>query len=116
MITSKGRELRLTLEHELDRSMVEYSDVLSLICRHATGYSKIQERWCNENMSDTLEKVTKAREFRLEGHMIRLSRLLPGVKSIKFSGDPRGCTVKLVMDNPRLYDDWGQEGICVPGA
>jgi hypothetical protein len=31
----------------------------------------------------------------------------------KFSGDPRGATVKLKMPDGR-YDDWGQEGICVP--
>lgn len=34
---------------------------------------------------------------------------------VKFSGDPRGATVKIVV--PDGYtNDWGGEGICVPGS
>ena len=32
-----------------------------------------------------------------------------------FSGDPRGCTVKLAVPSGRT-DDWGRTGICVPTA
>ena len=30
-----------------------------------------------------------------------------------FSGDPRGCTVKLILPDG-FANDWGQEGLCVP--
>ena len=32
---------------------------------------------------------------------------------VKFSGDPRGATVKLVLPNGKT-NDWGNEGWCVP--
>jgi hypothetical protein len=36
-----------------------------------------------------------------------------GAKGVVFSGDPRGCTVKIVCRNG-FTNDWGKEGVCVP--
>jgi hypothetical protein len=36
-----------------------------------------------------------------------------GATSVIFSGDPRGCTVKLVFADG-FTNDWGNEGYCVP--
>ena len=38
-----------------------------------------------------------------------------GCKGVRFGGDPRGCTVKLLFYDGAT-DDWGKEGWCVPGA
>lgn len=38
-----------------------------------------------------------------------------GAGGVKFSGDPRGCTVKLIWADGAT-DDFGKEGWCVPGA
>lgn len=36
-----------------------------------------------------------------------------GATRVLFSGDPRGCTVKIVCPNG-FTNDWGKEGVCVP--
>jgi hypothetical protein len=36
-----------------------------------------------------------------------------GCKGVKLGGDPRGCTVKLLMADG-YTDDFGEEGVCVP--
>jgi hypothetical protein len=38
-----------------------------------------------------------------------------GAKGVKFQGDPRGCTVKLIWNDGET-NDFGKEGWCVPGA
>lgn len=41
------------------------------------------------------------------------AKLAPFRVTPDFSGDPRGCTVKLVVPSGRT-DDWGRTGLCVP--
>ena len=39
----------------------------------------------------------------------------PYITGVIFQGDPRGCTVKLTFQSGKT-NDFGNEGICVPGA
>lgn len=75
--------------------------LLVLSRRHA----RLQEKACNE-------PVPENHDQRTEDRIRDLVDQLPGCKVI-FSGDPRGCTVKLVVPSGRT-NDWGAEGICVP--
>lgn len=133
-ITRKGRELAKALAPSFDQqgdwSWFAMEETCSLLCRAATTYARIQESHCNgpsygewtQGWQDRLEK----REAQLEKRIRALCEELPRVATKQapevslpigpvFQGDPRGATVKLAMPDGR-YDDWGQTGICVPGA
>ena len=93
-----------------------YNDVeraARLIMRHAAIYARIQEIWCNVELSDAHTALYEAKEARLEQRITARAQSIGC--AVIFSGDPRGATVKLVM--PDGYtDDWGREGVCVPTA
>lgn len=71
-------------------------------------YAKIQERWCNEDMSATpgLQEKVEAQEKKLEEEIRDLAKTIPGVQGVKFTGDPRGYTVRLMLKSER-YNTWG---------
>lgn len=101
-------------------------ETCSLIHRQARTYARIQERWCNEEMSDRTTARLEEREAQIEARIRALVESLPhadppdsgngngGSWGVKFGGDPRGSTVKIVPPSgwERLADDWGREGIC----
>ncbi len=105
-------------------------EICSLLCRAAVSYLHVQEGHCNgcgamsnpymdiktaSKLQERFEKRLEVKEAGLERRISALAAQLPGVKKVHFGGDPRGATVKLVMKNGR-YDDWGAEGLCVPGS
>ena len=127
--TLKGYELAEALRSTKHQSIDVY--LCSLICRSAVSYLHVQEDICNGHpaMGETWiagkeanrlqagwEAWTDKREAQLEKHITKLALQLPGVKAVKFGGDPRGSTIKLVMHDGRYGGDWGQEGIPVPGS
>lgn len=85
----------------------------------ARRYDRIQERWCNEDMSDGTRAALERTEARLEDRIRDTVGRLPhtdhGPIGAAFDGDPRGSTVKLVMppELHHLHDDWGRSGVCV---
>lgn len=99
-----------------------------LLCRHGKTYARIQEAVCNgvgtwygesnesfARRQDRHEKWTEKREQQLEKRIRAIvADLGPGFDVI-FSGDPRGCTVKVVTPSGKT-NDMGREGICVPTA
>lgn len=129
-ITQKGRELVSKLSEGSTREMLEAA---SLLCRAATTYRRIQEAWCDgmpardygwfyklpverqNEMQAKFDAYLEKRTPQITRRIEILAAQLPGVKRVSFQGDPRGCTVKLVMYDGRS-DDWGREGLCVPGA
>ena len=131
VITIKGTELAEKLRPHLPTTFTpSLREVCSLICRSATSYAAIQEAMCNghpacssptlpietvRRLQEQHEAWTAKCDSQLERRIKELAGFIPGVKDVVFQGDPRGCTVKLAMDDGH-YDDWGQEGICVPGA
>ena len=84
------------------------------LCRLGRHYHRIQERWCNEEMSEGVEIATRHREKAIEDQVFDIAKRI-NVYAVEFSGDPRGATIKLKMPDGRA-DDWGGVGICVPGS
>lgn len=129
--TLKGYELAEKIRGTQRRKHLAVDvELCSLLCRSAVSYLHVQEGHCNGHpaMSSAYidaktanrlqvrwEKELERKEANLERHISALAAQLPGVKKVHFGGDPRGATVKLVMKNGR-YDDWGAEGLCVPGS
>lgn len=64
-------------------------------------------RQCNEDGEHP-------RVIALRGKIGKLAKSI-GCTGVVFSGDPRGCTVKLQFADG-YTDDMGKEGLCVPGA
>lgn len=130
MITRKGRELATTIYPAFDRSSaytMGLTYTCSLIARNATTHHAYAEVLCNggdDRASDEVRnwQITCAEQKteRIERRIRQLVESIPdtdaGPISVVFSGDPRGCTVKLVMPGPyaSLHNDWGHEGVCVP--
>lgn len=126
-MTAKAFQLLKTLNATLDERV---GRAAANLCRAATTYKQVQEAICNghpaassptlpiatvSNLQARHERYCEKREARLEAIITKHAKALPGVKAVKFSGDPRGATVKLVLTNGRT-DDWGGESICVPGS
>jgi len=126
-MTKNGRKLLDTLYKLTDESLYSHSYELSLLCRHAKTYHRIQENRCNGHplqgsynpppnmgeLQDRFDAWLDRREALLERRIKELAGAIPGVVGVKFGGDPRGAVVKLVLANGRT-DDWGQEGVCIP--
>jgi hypothetical protein len=77
-------------------------------CRSMVKRAKQHHAQCEEQSNGTRQEVSDT----LERVITRLAADM-GCKGVKFNGDPRGCTVKLVVPSGAT-DDIGQEGICVP--
>jgi hypothetical protein len=117
--TKKGYELFNSF-----RGVFGYDDDIIAICsvlaRHAVTYQRIQERWCNEEMSDRKVRMLEHREELLEKRIQKLADELCAVIKehnpeitdferidVLFSGDPRGATVTLEFVPPYKNADSG---------
>lgn len=95
-------------------AMARHGNSISLndckrIMRYAATLQRLAETACNR-------ELTKAEILKDEAMMAKVIEICaPSDIEPSFSGDPRGCVVKLVV--PDGYtDDFGREGICVPTA
>lgn len=82
------------------------------IMRHAATIQRIAEAECNRELT---ERERMADRRAQDGIVLLLQDIGPNYMGfgVKFSGDPRGCCVKLTVPSGAT-NDWGQEGICVP--
>lgn len=130
-ITAKGRELASKLNPAIGTTR-EIMEACSLIARHATTHHALSELLCNGGTYSTetrdvpddvrdrriewAERRTDAIESRICDLVISLPNTDDGPFHARFSGDPRGVTVKLTAPDEwtHLYDCFGNEGICVP--
>lgn len=80
-------------------------DLMKLARRHC----RLAERDCN--VGDVSEKTWERLRKRITDLCAEID---PGCVPV-FGGDPRGATVKLKVPSGRT-NDWGAEGICVPGS
>lgn len=73
------------------------------VMRHAATYQKLQLARCERSLTDH----ETAAEAATEKHILALldGKNGPGAKA-RFSGDPRGCTVKLVFPSGH-NNTWG---------
>lgn len=75
----------------------------NLLIRLANKHHKLMEDACNGDPTPELDEVAK-----------RLTETAASMGcGVVLSGDPRGCTVKLVLPNGDT-NDWSKEGWCVP--
>jgi hypothetical protein len=84
------------------------ADTADELMRLSRSHHYLQEASCNGELTSRQE----ARERNIEAKIVELAKLV-GADRVRFGGDPRGCTVKLVFPSGRT-NDWGHEGICVP--
>lgn len=119
-ITDKGRELA----HKLERSYPDLPlrvwhetlyPLCSLICRHAATHGRLQEMACNWELNLREQRLEELTESRIRELVSQLPHINGQPIRVKFGGDPRGYTVKLVMPDGR-HDTLGgaSEGLGVP--
>lgn len=82
------------------------------LIRLATKHHKMMEDYCNGRDPYDSEGNEGPALKRLRLELIAIASET-GCKGVVFSGDPRGCTVKLTLPNDAT-NDWGKEGWCVP--
>ena len=92
--------------HSTTPGKVTQKDAKSLVT-HAQRHHQYAEDCCNGTRDDD-DPAQDALVRRIEQTAKRL-----GAKGVVFSGDPRGCTVKLVFADG-FTNDFGKEGYCVP--
>jgi hypothetical protein len=105
-ITRKGIDYAHKLNYQIGTTG-RSQRVASLLHRHARTYDRIQELWCDWDMSDRQRVRLEAKEARLEARIRDLVGYLPepdnGPWRVQFSGDPRGYTVRLIAPDGREY-------------
>lgn len=92
-------------------AMAKHSNVtqhdLKRILRMAATVQRLAETACNRELTE--QEIRKDEKLQMD----IIAILAPQDCEVKFSGDPRGCVVKIQV--PDGYtNDWGKEGICVP--
>ena len=75
--------------------------------------SRIAVTMCNRELTKHEQRTWERLPERIEAALAEFD--ISPVNGFKLGGDPRGCTLKLILPSRRT-NDWGREGICVPGA
>lgn len=80
----------------------------------AKEHHRLCELWCSDEQynREIDEDGEHPRMVRCRAAIEKLAKAC-GCKGVEFSGDPRGCTVKLVFHDGET-NDFGKEGWCVP--
>lgn len=109
---------------------IKVAQVAGRIMRHASTLGRLAEESCNGHPAqgsptmpaDQLGRLQDRWDARIEKESDRMERLIQAAATelglvAKFDGDPRGCTVKLILPSKR-YNTWGgeDEGWGVPGS
>lgn len=121
--TNVGWKLYYTFAEHFDTpagQSMEYVAICSALHRSTARHSRIQETLCNgptnDNWSEAWQTAVEQLDANCEKRIRELcARLIDCQgKAIEpiFSGDPRGCTVKLKLPSG-FTNDWGREGVCV---
>jgi hypothetical protein len=114
--TERGDKLAAKLNPMMGTTL-EIRETCALIARHARTHNRYAEMWCSVELSDRETARLERRETALEARITDLVSRLPetddGPITVRFDGDPRGHTVKLVLpgESRRHADVWDQESI-----
>lgn len=100
---------------------------IQALMRYGSGHSRLEVDRCNgpdydrcrndadrKHVADAWQEYQDTLPEKIGRYRAAIAKICAtfGAKVI-FQGDPRGCTVKIVV--PDGYtNDWGKEGICVP--
>ncbi len=80
--------------------------LLDPVWRMARRYAKMQRNACNIFYTDAEQVRIDKAEKRLEARIREAALQLGGVVGVKFTGDPRGYCVRLMLASGR-YNTWG---------
>lgn len=86
-------------------------DQASHLIRLATQYNTMMVDHCNGTGEVYINDEPSLKLAKLTDRIILATKRCGC--GVKLSGDPRGCTVKLIMPSGET-NDWGKEGWCVP--
>jgi dsDNA-specific endonuclease/ATPase MutS2 len=81
-------------------------DLLDRLHRYETSLHTINERWCNEEMSDKTVQSLEKREKNIEDKVKEISDKLGF--SVSFNGDPRGGTIRFILPSGKSNNWDGQ--------
>jgi len=108
-VDDEARELRDALQEETGKLCD--LDALATQVRRARKLNRINERWCNEEMSERAEqrlrKEEESIEQRITAYFDALNQETGAAVEVHFNGDPRGYPVKVVLPKSRRYNTWG---------
>lgn len=110
MITKRGNELASQLNPYLGTTEA-IRETCSKIARLATTHARLQETACNRSLTRYECQREEQVETRIRDHVANLPGTDNGPITVKFSGDPRGFTVKLVVPGvTHAGNTWGLGG------
>ena len=96
---------------EFAYAMAKHSTVSLNECyrllRYGATVGYMAETACNRELTE--REIRKDEKIQMD----IIAILAPHDCAAKFGGDPRGCTVKIVVPDGYM-NDFGNEGICVP--
>jgi hypothetical protein len=96
---------------EFVHAMAKHSAATLWDCRRLLRYAATHQRLATEECNRQFTPMDEQKRIRVRQRIRKIAESF-GAQA-RFSGDPRGCTVKLAV--PDGYtNDWGKEGICVP--
>ncbi|HEX6052745.1 MAG TPA: hypothetical protein VFZ21_25945 [Gemmatimonadaceae bacterium] len=109
-ITRRGHELNDLIAKFVGKTQ-RTLEICSLVARHATTHHRLQEIQCNREATAAellQERNIEARIRKLVADLPQRSR--GNSIAVKFQGDPRGYTVKLVVPGDNGGNTWGLGG------
>lgn len=116
-ITKRGQALarQLAKYYPRKQATLREEQLCSVIARHARTHARLQERACSVEMTEKQAALHDKRDSQIEERIAALVAELPATKNgkitVRFGGDPRGFTVKLVVPNAeRDGNTWGLGG------
>jgi hypothetical protein len=114
-ITKDGRDFAHELEPWIDCDGKKWDETLhicSAIAALAKEHHKLAEEYCNRGLSKAEERRDAAIETEVSAHVARLSELTGEPLHAKFTGDPRGLTVRVVIPRaaPHYGNTWARDG------
>jgi len=112
MITKKGQKISQDLiraQAAWDWQNSDTINSLSLICRHAVTYRRLQEIQCGDGIHsgdwvNAHHDYLVKREAQIESRFGMLAKALPANVRLQLDSDPRGLVVRLIVT-----DDLGVE-------
>lgn len=94
-------------------AMARHSNVSLYDCKRILRYASTVQRFaetaCNRELTVAEIKKDESAQAKI------IAILAPVDCEVNFSGDPRGCVVKIRVPDG-FTNDWGAEGICVPAV
>ena len=111
-MTREREEFVAVMTRELPKAnTLDVIDLCRKLCRLAATHHRIAETVCSVEMTEAEAARLEKKDDRTEARITELCKPY-GIMPV-FSGDPRGCTVKLKVPSGNT-NDWGGVGVCVP--